>query len=1608
MFWGGLFLSVIFSWYNQKRWSYKLWFKEDILNASSIMATIKKFFKNIKDSELWLDSIVAFLRFLIKRNPVGIFYKPFNKKHPYWAVAISVVIILAILSGAAWFVFLRSPKTQAAWWNDSWAYRKSVDITNNTTQQSGVYISATLDTSDTSKFQGDCGDLRFTKQNGQLLPYFIVSGCGTASTVIHVNFDVFPAGVQTIYYYYGNPSAANGFSAADFATLASSYTIGTIGSEEKSLSPVAYWKFDEGNGTTLQDQTTNDLDATANGLSWKNESDCVSGKCLFSSGTSYFTKSDDPRLDFGTGSFTISFWGKPLDYTYPKSFFPMNKGNTCYTAGNPGWCMDSYVSTGVRISYNDGTNRVSDNLDFNVGSRPPDLVNKWSHIVYVFDKTENRIYVYINGVKQTDSINIASVTGLVSNASGLSIGTSAGWGTHGYIDEFKIYPFARSAAQIKMDYDSGLAGGGTAEGAGAAFGGKSDKWLSDGLVGHWKMDEASWNGTNGEVKDASGNSNNGTAAGNATTAGGKFGSGGAFDGTGDYVSVTNDALPVSQMRLSGVTYSVWVKPNVVNSAQVVFGQRPSTGYSDQASGGINIKADGGARMVAYDDGISYKYADSSASSLTAGQWYLLTGTYDPNTKKMRIYINGQLAGESGVITTFAYLGTNGFNGISRKSSNDSNNEFNGLTDEARIYNRALSPEEVRKLYEYAPGPLAYYKLDEKTGITFSDASGNGGPSGTMTNNPSWAVGKYGSGLGFASNYATITDSASMRPGVGDFTVGFWVKTPFSTIGGSGSWPNIILKGLTTSAPSGTWGFLGNSNSTNRINFSQSSDAGGSFDVSLSTAALSDGWHYITTRRSGVTTQLYADGVFVSEDTTAGSNLNSAANFYVGGNTADTTYFSGNVDEIKYYDYARTADQIIEDMNGGGNDADAGGSTIEPLAYWKLDESSGTTINDSSGHGYNLTRYNAAAVYNSGKINKAVDFDGSNDHLGSDSVSNPFEYAGGNMSLSMWVNKDSGEADGGNIICKPWNGSGQYNYCISATSGGNVGVSLVGATTWSTSAPSVLTSGTWSHLVATIDGTTKAVKIYKDGVLVKSDTHNISNWTPSSGDGNVAFSIGTLYPYGEGWAGNTGFSFDGKIDEVKFYNAALSEDEIEADFNQGKSAVMSFAGMNIGGSPDASAIAEYCVPGDASSCSAPIGEWKFDEKQATTVNNSSGSGNNATLTNGPTWTTGKFGSAAQFDGSDDLALLTSTINLAGNANWTASTWVKTGSASTNSVLSNNNGGPASNDMRVDASKISYSHYSGSWLYEYGTSNIADNKWHYLTWVNHSNQTIDLYVDGKAENMGANSAQSNGPINSIGRNWNSSFNGAIDNVRIYNYARTPAQIAYEYNRGAPIGWWKFDECQGNLAYDSSGNGNNGTITIGATGTQTGLDTCTNSGTAWGNGTNGKFNSSLNFDGTDDYVSIPHSSELMPTSLTVSGWIKFNSNTNWMMINKASGGTPGSFYVYGDNLANGIWTIFGPTATRYNCNMGALTTGVWYHLVGTFDAPLGQMKCYLNGDLKQTISGAELGSNTENIFIGRYTSGYQTNGQFDDVRVYNYSLTGAQIKNVMNEGSALRFGE
>jgi hypothetical protein len=158
----------------------------------------------------------------------------------------------------------------------------------------------------------------------------------------------------------------------------------------------------------------------------------------------------------------------------------------------------------------------------------------------------------------------------------------------------------------------------------------------------------------------------------------------------------------------------------------------------------------------------------------------------------------------------------------------------------------------------------------------------------------------------------------------------------------------------------------------------------------------------------------------------------------------------------------------------------------------------------------------------------------------------------------------------------------------------------------------------------------------------------------------------------------------------------------------------------------------------------------------------------------------------FNGSSDYLSIPNTTLGNGNIAWTVSCWMKT-TTTTNvlgggSVLSNISGGPVYSMLGVNNGKIVYWTYqSGAWAQKLGIGKtVNDGNWHMLTWVNYTNYTMDMYVDGALDSNVANSISgNNNPVDVIGRSWAAYFPGSIGSLTRYNRALTAAEVQQNFN-------------------------------------------------------------------------------------------------------------------------------------------------------------------------------------------------------------------------------------
>jgi len=202
---------------------------------------------------------------------------------------------------------------------------------------------------------------------------------------------------------------------------------------------------------------------------------------------------------------------------------------------------------------------------------------------------------------------------------------------------------------------------------------------------------------NGNANDETGNGNNGTVFGAALTVD-RFGNSSSaynFDGN-DYIKASANNLPTAER-----TTSLWFKTNSLTTRPVLLG------YGGHGSPGtswwMNINHGG---TLAYFLGVHYtqsNYLRYFYSQPPLGEWINFTTTTNSNGSK--IYINGEeMASNSFFINnTFVNgkdlsFGVNvSGNGIA--PATDSNTGyFIGQIDDIRIYNRALTDEEILALY----------------------------------------------------------------------------------------------------------------------------------------------------------------------------------------------------------------------------------------------------------------------------------------------------------------------------------------------------------------------------------------------------------------------------------------------------------------------------------------------------------------------------------------------------------------------------------------------------------------------------------------------------------------------------------------------------------------------------------------------------------------------------------------------------------------------------------------------------------------------------------------------------------------------------------------------
>jgi hypothetical protein len=154
-------------------------------------------------------------------------------------------------------------------------------------------------------------------------------------------------------------------------------------------------------------------------------------------------------------------------------------------------------------------------------------------------------------------------------------------------------------------------------------------------------------------------------------------------------------------------------------------------------------------------------------------------------------------------------------------------------------------------------------------------------------------------------------------------------------------------------------------------------------------------------------------------------------------------------------------------------------------------------------------------------------------------------------------------------------------------------------------------------------------------------------------------------------------------------------------------------------------------------------------------------------------------------------------------------------------------------------------------------------------------------------------------------------------------------------------------------------------------------------------------LDFDGSNDYVSVAHSSDLsISGAMSITAWVNPDSLSGFPMFvsKRASSGHAYQFYSTGNKLNYNNGTIAQSS--------GTISTGAWTHVAVTFDGA-GSVAFYINGSSAGTASAATTNpTNAQAVDLGRAYNGNYFNGKMDEVAIFNSTLTSAQISNIYSD--------
>lgn len=816
-------------------------------------------------------------------------------------------------------------------------------------------------------------------------------------------------------------------------------------------------------------------------------------------------------------------------------------------------------------------------------------LNQWVHVAAV-NNGDGTGAIYFNGVAQSVTGNATDLGAAANVARDHSYIGRSNWGgdddLKGLIDDVRIWNDARTATEIADNYESQLTGG------------------ESNLYAYYTFDAVK----GGVVDDKASGDHDGVLKGAVTEVSARNAL--TLDGADDYLAISNDVL---NNRATG-TIEAWVFLDANTAETIAVKQHDGVNTTSMFSVGDVYDA-GNAGKLTFRP-LNGKVAASN-TTVSTGTWHHVAVAW--TATQINFYLDGQLDGTvngTGFAVPPIAGGVSSIGGFVQSGAANTAAAFDGLLDEVRVWSTTRTQAEIQntmheKVDGSSSGLVAQYSFDADNPAasgTVDNGQGTASLDGTLTNGAAVVattsdhiradeaplIGPSGNIMDVADSGARDDMNTTFAAGTFPLAVTMEAWVNFDRANTQDNFMALLTQGDGGITGKDNPRFVLYKDTAGKLHFWLQDDDGshGAVIGTSSKVIDTDVWYHIAATYDTATDQaiLYLNGENVASGTVTDFTIHSGATaLFAAGSDNGGIGFDGQMDNVRVWSAARTADQVREGMTQS-YDYDTSGL----IGQYTFDDVSGTTVKDNTSSQQDGTLAGSATIVDSGSgdpivvghLGKALSFDGTNDTVTFSSTIGPTGNAA--RTIMLWAKTASNDAQ--TLVSYGTNTSGGalslgFNSWVGA--GHGIDVDIWGAAI--TFQPVTATGdGQWHHYAVVVpasaaDGTVslRDLEVYQDGV-------RLSTVSALAGDNDLAINTasGNL-SFGQWVDGSDDFS--GQMAEASIWSKALSGAEINDYMTQ------SLSGEETG-------LAGY---------------WKLDEGTGTTANDSSNGNHDGTIT-GATW------------------------------------------------------------------------------------------------------------------------------------------------------------------------------------------------------------------------------------------------------------------------------------------------------------------------------------------------------------------------------------------------------